>query len=255
MNRQDSDKYVHSALECSAEEDADGAVEDRELWLDRATRNELVDRIRELEAREKGRDEVLAPAMKWLLERLGAASQHDWEVRGVVSILDEKDPSSAVGVLLELAQHAARVAAADGKVLSFLSDYRPDLVAQIIARRRNDLARLTNDWPAAALAHYLRNVLVDRINCPVRTGYAHLPSILYWAGVLERYSTDRFDILADHQSVDRDTGDTEFAEGRMVALSKIHPECPYDRTRYAFKAAMWWRGYQAGYGETIFPQQ
>jgi hypothetical protein len=29
---------------------------------------------------------------------------------------------------------------------------------------------------------YLRNTLVDRINCPVRTGYAHLPTAQYWAG-------------------------------------------------------------------------
>ncbi|MDN7902216.1 hypothetical protein QZM82_39155 [Burkholderia cepacia] len=255
MTRQDCDQYVHSSCGCRLEDAVDSSVEDRELWLERAPRNELVDRIRELEAREKARDEVLEPAMRWLTDRFGRASGHDWAARGVVSKLDESDPSSAVQVLLELAQHAARIAAADGKVLSFLSDYRPDLVAQIIATRRNHMTRLTNDWPAAALADYLRNVLVDRINCPVRTGYAHLPSILYWAGVLERYSTDRFNILADHRSVDRDRGDTEFAEGREVALSKTHPKCPYDRDQYAFKAAMWWQGYRTGYGERFFPRQ
>ncbi|WFN23364.1 hypothetical protein [Burkholderia contaminans] len=61
MNRQDSDQYLQSTFDVGSEESADGAVGARERWLDRAARNELVDRIRELEAREKARDEVLAP--------------------------------------------------------------------------------------------------------------------------------------------------------------------------------------------------
>lgn len=177
---------------------------------------------------------------------------HHAEVRGVTSKVNPFDPYSVVAVLLELAQQSERVARADGDVLRFLSDYRPDLVAQIIALRRNNLTRVTNDWPKAALADYFRNVLVDRINCPVRTGYAHLPSIQYWAGVLERFSPQSFDILAEHESVDRDTGEAEFAEGREAGLSGIHPKCPYQSDKQSFKAAMWWQGWNKGQSERLW---
>jgi hypothetical protein len=190
---------------------------------------------------------TFAPALKWLATRFGRASVEAAEARGVMSKFNPFDPYSVVAVLLELAQQSEGIANADADVISFLGDYRPDLVAQIIALRRNNLTRVTNDWPKAALADYFRNVLVDRINCPIRTGYAHLPTIQYWAGVLERYSPQSFDILSDHESVDRDTGEKEFAEGREFALGgEIHPNCQYDRSQQPFKAAMWWQGWADG---------
>ncbi|MCX4151016.1 MULTISPECIES: hypothetical protein [Paraburkholderia] len=246
--------------ECCTHDDTDSIEVDQDInspesleqWMAGATREELMQRIRDSASREMSQEEAFLPAVKWLSGRLGNASDHYREIHGVTSELDLIDPCSIVQVLLELAQQGARVSASDGEVMQFLSDYRPDLVAQLIAYRRHCFTRLTNDWPEAARAEHLRNTLVDRINCAVRTGYAHLPSIQYWAGLLEVYSPHQFDILAEHESIERDTGETEFAEGRSCGLAGIFPESPYNRQ--SFKDAMWWQGHLKGSNERRWKQ-
>lgn len=223
-----------------------------EAWLASASCEDLVQRILEAEARESLLEDAFKPAVKWLSDRFRQATAEFIEQRGVLTALDLSDRHSVIQVLLELVQQGARVAAADWRVERFLSDYRPDLIAQMIAYRRNSIARLTNDWPPAALADYLRNTLVDRINCPVRTGYAHLPTIQYWAGVLEVYSHHEFHILRDHETVDRDTGEKEFAEGLAVGLAGELPPSPYPYE--SFKQAMWSQGYLRGSNDRRWQQ-
>lgn len=223
-----------------------------EAWLEGASREELVQRILEVEVRESQLEDAFKPAVKWLSDRFRYATSEFLEQRGVLTALDLSDRNSIVQVLLELAQQGARVAAAAWQVESFLSDYRPDLIAQMIAYRRVTLTRVTNDWPAAALTDYLRNTLVDRIDCPVRTGYAHLPTIQYWAGVLEVYSPQEFNILRDHETVDRDTGEKEFAEGLAVGLAGDLPPSPYPYK--SFKQAMWSQGYLRGSNDRRWQQ-
>lgn len=226
-----------------------GTAEKLEAWIRNASRDDLVERIRADVERSRKQEEPLARAAEWLRRRLGTSSKPQLEALGVVSAFSRSDLASVAQVLLEIAQQLTRESVAHHEIERFMTDYRPDLAALMIAYRRFMLARVAQDWPCVALDNFVRNTLVDSIECPSLSAYANPAATQYWASVVEVFDGSSFDILETHGQVARDTGDKALSEGFLAGMTNDRPKCPYDRRNQAYKAAMWWRGQTLGHRE------
>ena len=208
---------------------------ERERWLAEASRSELVSEIRSLRARlaemEAKQLKTLRPAFE-MIDGVGNSKVDRFH-----------DPLSVVPDLLKELAQCRRELSMNGQVENFLCDYRPDIVALLVACRRENMARVNYGWPEANQRKYLRNPLVGCF-VGVRTGWFNFEQTRYWAAVVEAIPDGDFQVLERRGQAEVDLCGKQEQEGYEAGKHDIH-ECPYPRE--TLKAAMWWHGHRNGW--------
>lgn len=214
--------------------------EEREAWLVGATRDDLVADIRRLESQlaqqQQDQKEALRPAHQ-LIDGIG-----NWPLKRF------DYPLAVIGEMIDEIEKLRRRRSMDGRVENFLADYRPDIIAQIVACRRSQMHSVDYKWPAQEKEEYLANPLIQSF-IGIRNGYFDFEHTRYWAAVINAIQDGNFSIAGRLDQLQLDLCEKEEGEGYQAGLAYVH-ECPYDPS--SLQGRMWWRGQGRGRDQYLF---
>jgi hypothetical protein len=225
------------------------ALEKAEMegWLANAPRHELVSKVRELQgqldAMSNQQNEALAPVHD-LVYGIGA-----WAAQSFTT------PFESVGRLVAEVKQLRSEKEMNQQIDLYLSDYRPEVMAQVIMYRRDRLlARVNYGWPEEAIASYVANTFLAAYSGWLRPGWSSDEEYRYWAAVVEALPKGNFRSLEKLDQVNIDLCEKEEKEGYEAGRAYLS-QCPYPRD--TLKAGMWWRGQMRGsraYLDSLQPQ-
>lgn len=230
----ENDMDESSNRQCEEEERAE-----RETWLAQASRDELVAEIRKLRDLLTETRSTMFRAHRLALDRIRCTDDQ--------GVSRRSDPVSVVADLVAELEQARRERAMNRCIEKFLCDYRPDIVALLVACRRDRMARVCYGWPEAARVEYLRNPLVDSF-FGVRTGYFNFERNRYWAAVVDAIPDGDSMLLERHSGLEIDLCEVQEQEGYEAGKRNAH-DCGYDPQ--SLKARMWWHGHSEGRAEYL----
>jgi hypothetical protein len=205
-------------------------------WLANASRQELVSKIRELQDQLNGlnlqRQEALGPVHDLVY------GKNAWPVQTFTA------PFESVGQLVAEVKQLRSEKDINNQIDLFLSDYRPEVMAQVIMYRRDRLlGRITYGWPEKAIASYVANTFLAAYSGWLRPGWSSDEEYRYWAAVVEALPQGNFRSLEKLDQVQIDLCEKEEQEGYAAGRVGLS-DCPYPRD--TLKAAMWRQGRRRG---------
>lgn len=222
-----------------AEMEADEKAE-REAWLNGASRDDLVAEIRKLEAQLAQKQEEQQAALRPALRLIDGMANYNLErLSAPLSVVRD--------MVSEIEQHRRR-RAMDGRVENFLADYRPEIIAQIVAQRRSYMHGVDYKWPKDEKDAYLANPLT-RSFVGVRSGYFNFKQTRYWAAVIDAMQDGDFSAPSRADQLHLDLCEKEENEGYRAGRAYLH-ECPYES--WTMQACMWWHGQRRGRNDYLF---